>query len=237
MQPDDQDLAITDSAHVANGTAVHKPAKRPAKKIRHNAPAKDGGKIAAVWVPVGKLTPWVKNPHKRDRAKDRKLARTIRAEMKTAGRDGFGAPLLARKANGELIGGHRRLRAAMLLKMTHVPVRYLDVSAKQAHRMSLADNRHAKDVDDDEEMLEDAIAEMDEDDLELAGFEEKEIEDLLRDGDDLDGDGDEEEDEPEIDEEPEAKFQVVITCKSEDDQVALLERFAEEGLDVRALVG
>lgn len=215
-------------------TAARKPATSPKKRIQRNARTKPG-RVAAVWIAVAKLKPWLGNPRKRDRAKDKKLARTIKAEVKEAGPDGFGAPVLARKANGELIAGHRRVRAAIIAGMTHVPVRYLNVSAKQAHRMALADNRHAKDIEDDDDLLADAIEDMDAEDLELAGYEDKEIEDLLGEGD---GDGLDEDDEDEGGSKLRSglTYQVVVECKDEQEQAEVLEQLENDGRKCKPII-
>ncbi len=62
---------------------------------------------AAEWVPLDKLRPWVKNPRKNDHAA-REVAGSIR-------RFGFGAPLVARRQNLEIIAGHTRVKAVLLL--------------------------------------------------------------------------------------------------------------------------
>jgi ParB-like chromosome segregation protein Spo0J len=91
------------------------------------------GEVAAVWVSIGKLTEWADNPRVNENA--------VPGVKKSIKAFGFGAPLVARKANGELIAGHTRVRAAVELGMTRLPVRYMDISAKQAHRLARADNK------------------------------------------------------------------------------------------------
>lgn len=88
---------------------------------------------AAVMVPVAALKPWAGNPRKNDPAVD-----DVAASIK---RFGFGAPIIARQENGEVIAGHTRLKAAIRLKLAAVPVRYLDLSAEEAHAYALADNK------------------------------------------------------------------------------------------------
>ena len=85
---------------------------------------------AAEYVPVADLRPWVKNPRKNDPA--------VKAVADSIRRFGFGAPLLARRENGEVIAGHTRLKAAIKLGLTEVPVRYLDLSESEAHALALA---------------------------------------------------------------------------------------------------
>ena len=88
---------------------------------------------AAIYLPVRELAPWVGNPRKNDRAVDRVVA-SLR-------RFGFGAPVVARLANKEIIAGHTRVKAAIKLGMELVPVRLLDISAEDAHALALADNK------------------------------------------------------------------------------------------------
>jgi len=88
---------------------------------------------AAVWVPVEQLKPWAQNPRKNDAA--------VATVVESIRRFGFGAPLLARKADGELIAGHTRLKAALKLGLPKVPVRYLDLDPTDAHLLALADNK------------------------------------------------------------------------------------------------
>jgi ParB-like chromosome segregation protein Spo0J len=89
---------------------------------------------------------------------------------------GFGAPLIARQANGEVIGGHTRLKAALHLGMTHVPVRYLDLDEKQAHALAIADNKLGELAEWDDKLLSGILAQMhDEVDLGVLGFTDAEL--------------------------------------------------------------
>ena len=51
---------------------------------------------------------------------------------------GFVQPVLARKEDGVVIGGHQRLVAARRLGLATVPVTYLDLSIEQARLLNLA---------------------------------------------------------------------------------------------------
>jgi DNA modification methylase len=128
---------------------------------------------AAVWVPVADLKPWAKNPRKNDKAVD-KVAESIRAF-------GFGAPLLARKANGEIIAGHTRIRAAEKVGLERVPVRFLDISEEQAHLLALADNRLGEIAAWDDALLGSVLADLKAEgaDLALSGFAENELAKLV----------------------------------------------------------
>lgn len=131
------------------------------------------GDSAAVWVAVEKLTPWVKNPRLNDKSVE-KAVRSIRQH-------GWGAPILARADNGEIIAGHTRLKAALRMGLKLVPVRYLELSEIQAHSLALADNRVAEDSEWDKEALARVLLELEAAGAPLVdtGFEQKELDDLM----------------------------------------------------------
>ena len=87
-------------------------------------------------------------------------------------------------ADGVIIAGHARLLAARKLGMTEVPVIVLDhLTETQRRALVLADNRLALNAGWDEEMLRVELESLQEDgfDLDIVGFTDEEIEDLLRD--------------------------------------------------------
>ena len=88
---------------------------------------------AAEYVDPKKLVPWEDNPRDNDGA-----VQEVRASIE---RFGFAAPIVARKEDRTVIAGHTRLKAALDLGLKSVPVRFLDISTKQAELLSLADNR------------------------------------------------------------------------------------------------
>lgn len=89
--------------------------------------------LVGEWVPIERLMPWVKNPRRNDEAV-KKVADSIR-------RFGFASPIVARRENCEVIAGHTRLKAARLLGLKEVPVRFLDIDEETAHKLALADNK------------------------------------------------------------------------------------------------
>jgi ParB-like chromosome segregation protein Spo0J len=123
---------------------------------------------AAEWVEVSKLTMWVKNPRKNDE----NVARVVESIK----RFGFGAPIVARKENGEIIAGHTRLKAALVLKLKQVPVRYLDISEHEAHLLALADNRLNELSPWDVDGLQEVMGEFSLEDVALAGWSSEDIE-------------------------------------------------------------
>ena len=124
-----------------------------------------GNEPAAEWVDVKSLLPWVDNPRKNDHAVQ-KVADSIK-------RFGFSSPIIARKENGEIIAGHTRLKAALLLGLDRVPVRYLDLDPADAHLLALADNKLGEIADWDDALVAEVLAGYEAEDCALAGFEDE----------------------------------------------------------------
>lgn len=123
---------------------------------------------AAEWVPIERLRGWAQNPRKNSEA--------VAKVMESIRRWGFGAPLVARAATGELIAGHTRLEAARRLGLTEVPVRFLDLSEDEAHKLAVADNRLAEESAWDKAKLGDLLSSDDwRDDVETIGFDRGEV--------------------------------------------------------------
>jgi ParB-like nuclease domain/DNA methylase len=128
---------------------------------------------AAEWVPTGKLKPWAKNPRKNDGEPVAKVAESIK-------RFGFGAPIVARRETQEIIAGHTRWKAARQLKLDQVPVRYLDISERDARLLALADNRLGELAEWDTPELHAILATYDLGDSMLAGWTERDMRALER---------------------------------------------------------
>jgi ParB-like chromosome segregation protein Spo0J len=88
---------------------------------------------AAEWVQIAQLVPWAENPRDNDDAA-KEVAKSIK-------RFGWGAPIVARAEDNMVIAGHTRLKAASLLGMDTVPVRFVDLSPVDARLLALADNK------------------------------------------------------------------------------------------------
>ena len=129
---------------------------------------------AAEWVAIDSLREWANNPRKNDGTPVDKVVESIR-------RFGFGSPILARLENGEVIAGHTRLKAAKVLGLNTVPVRYLDLTETEAHALALADNRVGEEATWDDAMLKNILESMRADDVLLdgIGFDDGEINRLL----------------------------------------------------------
>jgi DNA modification methylase len=125
-------------------------------------------------VAVDQLRPDPANPRRIGEDELDSLERSLR-------QFGFVQPVLARKADGTVIGGHQRLVAARRLGLATVPVTYLDLSIEQARLLNLALNKISGSWDD--ALLARLLADLQaspEIDLSLSGFGEDEIKDLLR---------------------------------------------------------
>jgi hypothetical protein len=70
------------------------------------------------------LHPWLGNP--------RKNADAVKSVADSIRKFGFGAPQVARQANRQLIAGHTRLLSSRRLGLSHVPVRFVDLSEQDA---------------------------------------------------------------------------------------------------------
>jgi len=90
--------------------------------------------VAAIWVSLDRLKEWKDNPRKNEEA--------VGPVAKSIKECGFGSPIVARLANGEIINGHTRFKASRdILKLDRVPVRFLDISEDDAHELALRDNK------------------------------------------------------------------------------------------------
>lgn len=125
------------------------------------------------WVPVSDIHPWPENPRRNDGEPVRKVAASIK-------RYGFGSPIVARRANGEIIAGHTRYKAALQLGLERVPVRYLDLPEAEAHMLALADNRTSEEAKWDEVLLAGILASVKSEDVaDATAFDDVDLNRLL----------------------------------------------------------
>ena len=107
------------------------------------------------------------------------------AELETLTRSiqefGLVDPIIARREDRTVIGGHQRLLAARRLGLKTVPVIYLDITKEKAKLLNVALNKISGDFDQEllARLLSD-LAETPDLELTLSGFEEKEIKQLLK---------------------------------------------------------
>ena len=125
-------------------------------------------------IPIDDLRPDPANPRRISDEELDALERSVR-------QFGFVEPVLARREDATVIGGHQRLLAARRLGLTSVPVIWIDLSAEQARLLGLALNKISGSWDNAllARLLADLGA-MPDLDLSLSGFGEDEIKDLLR---------------------------------------------------------
>lgn len=124
-------------------------------------------------VALDSLRPDPANPRRISEHQLAALARSIEAH-------GFVQPVLARREDKTVVGGHQRLLAARRLGLTTAPVIWLDVSIEEARLLNLALNRISGDWDEEllARLLSD-LAEVPGIDLSLSGFEDEELDQLL----------------------------------------------------------
>jgi len=176
-------------------------------------------------VPAAQLKPNPRNWRTHPRAQ-RDALKGILAEV------GYADVLLARETDsGELliIDGH--LRAETTPDQT-VPVLVLDLDAAEADKLLAVLDPLAAMAEPDQERLEQLVAEIETDSaplqqllIDLAAQSEPSLA-RVHEAEQGGGVG------PQL----QSKFAIILTCESEERQLALLERFAREGLECRAFV-
>ena len=124
-------------------------------------------------VKISELKPHPKNPRVHPDSAIDKLVRSIKEY-------GWTNPVLV-SADGYVLAGHARLKAAEKAGISEVPVIYLPLEGARAEAYLIADNRLQDETDWDYEKLKDLLQDLDtgEFDLELTGFDMGEIENLI----------------------------------------------------------
>ncbi len=126
-------------------------------------------------VKISELRPHPKNPRVHPDSAIEKLERSIKEY-------GWTNPVLV-SADGYILAGHARLKAAEKAGISEVPVIYLPLEGAKAEAYLIADNRLQDETDWDYEKLKDLLQDLDtgELDLELTGFDGEELDRLLGD--------------------------------------------------------
>lgn len=202
------------------------PRKSRAKKA---PPAPASAEPAAEWVAIDAIKAWDANP--------RDNAEAIDAVAASIKRFGFASPIIARRADGEIIAGHTRWAAAKKLRFDRIPVRYLDLDPADAHLLALADNKLGE-IAEWSVGLGDVLRQLRDEDQEGVaeiGWSRGELRKLL-DGIGRGRGGDDEEAGDQSDLLEGGRFQVLVDCEGEQHQAELLERLTGEGLQCRALM-
>ena len=173
------------------------------------------------WIKTDKLKPALYNPRK-DLQPDDPEYRKI---QKSLNEFGLVDPLVINK-DMTVIGGHQRLKVLIDARFDKVPCSIVDLDKKREKALNIALNKIAGEWDFPK--LSDLLIELDtgDFDMELTGWDAKELEGLLVDspGTDLSSGGLSE------------AYEIVITDLNEDTQGKLLKRLSDEGYKCKALV-
>jgi ParB-like chromosome segregation protein Spo0J len=130
-------------------------------------------KVKVEYVDIDRLKEWENNPRINDEA-SKKLSKLIKYY-------GFINPIIA-TPDGVIRAGHTRYKAAKLNKLKKVPVIFIDFkSEEEAKGYSISDNKSYEFSKWNVTLLKDDLEELDtgEFDIELTGFSEGEIENLM----------------------------------------------------------
>jgi DNA modification methylase len=134
--------------------------------------------VVQIWT-IDRLLPYIRNARTHSDEQVAQVAASIREF-------GWTNPIIV-GGDGVIIAGHARLAAARKLRMSEVPVIVLDhLTEAQRRALVLADNKLALNAGWDEETLRVELQSLQEDgfDLDIVGFTDEELEDLLRDPED-----------------------------------------------------
>lgn len=172
--------------------------------------------------PLDQLKPFAKNPKKHPEKQISYLIKSMREF-------GYTAPILI-TADNMIIAGHARYEAAKQIGLAEVPTILIDLPYNKAVAYVIADNQLAKLAEDDEELLRELLEEVTQIpdfDIEAIGFDLDEVDLFL--------DGEPKEEVTDLSEMCEEKYEVIITCTSENEQESLYNKFVSEGLKCRVL--
>ena len=124
------------------------------------------------YVPIDQLKPFEGNPRKNDESVD--------AVIKSIEAFGYTNPILARRANNEIIAGHTRVKALLKMGKKQAPVIFLELNETDARVYSVFDNKSVENAEWDFPKLADLLVDFDQldVDLDLTGFSLDEIEDI-----------------------------------------------------------
>lgn len=173
--------------------------------------------------PIEKLIPYARNPRKNDE----QVARMVAAIKEF----GFRIPIVA-KSDGAIVDGHLRLKAALKLGLTEVPVVLADeLTEAQIKAFRILANQSANWAEWDKDLLKLELLELKELDFDLAltGFDGKELSEWLNE--------DEQEDNKYTNKvatpiyEPTGEYVDLSDCVTQDKTKELLNKIEASGLD------
>ncbi|MBR4835087.1 MAG: ParB N-terminal domain-containing protein [Thermoguttaceae bacterium] len=167
---------------------------------------------------LSEIKPYEKNPRRNDAAVNG-VAESIR-------QFGFRQPLVI-DANGVIVVGHTRYKAAKKLGLKTVPcVRADDLDETKIAAYRLADNKLNEIADWDVELLEEILPEIDFDfaslDIDFSDLELSESDDAPR--------------EKATNVNIPENFQLIVTCQTEEEQKELFDELLAKGFDCKVFV-
>ena len=127
-------------------------------------PTKD---LRVKYVPIGDVRPYEDNPRRNDGA--------VQAVVNSLREFGWKQPIVV-DADGTIVVGHTRYKAALALEMTHVPVVVAsDLTPEQCAAYRLADNRVGELAEWDESLLAQELDGLSGFDMEQFGFDDSDL--------------------------------------------------------------
>jgi len=184
-------------------------------------PGSVNGALRIEHVPPATLKPAPYNPRKMEDAERKRLERGIKEF-------GLVDPIIARRSDGLVIGGHQRLASAIALGMERVPVVYLDgITDDRAAALNILLNNPAVQGEFDMPKLTDILSELDAHgfDATLTGFDDDDLATILS----------ADPGEADVGQLGDVDYQVVVSCPGEHAQSTLCEELEARGLKCRLL--
>ncbi len=177
-------------------------------------------------VDIDTIVPNPRNPNHHPDRQLELLAKIIRTQ-------GWRNPIVISKRSGFVTKGHGRLAAAKLLGLTHVPVDFQEYDNEASEWADMvADNRIAELAEADDDALRDIINDLNgKIDLDLTGFADTDLEQLLHPAEEEQppGTGDEPDLGDTTDINAENQYGVIVMCASESEQEQTYNALIEQG--------
>ena len=149
------------------------PAEQQGVQPRQSMAGRQRANLRVEQVPIDSLVPWPGNPRIMAEGERAKLGRSI-------ARFGFVEPVVARRSDRVMIGGHQRWLVAKEMGLATVPAVLVEVSEAEARALNLALNKISGEWDLPRlgELLEE-LRDLPDFDHTLSGFDDREIEAIL----------------------------------------------------------
>lgn len=197
---------------------------------------------SVTWMDPHALREWSKNPKQHDTANVQTLARSLR-------RFGFVAPVVVWGSEKQIVAGHGRCRAALLILKADpgaylaidapgpglIPVRVVEfASASEADMYAIQDNRSTEGNPMDPAAIAEILRELDAagEEIEIPAYSDEEIASML-------GGAAAAAEEPAADTSASfggLQYRIIVSCQDEVHQATLLERFEGEGIACQPLI-